>query len=103
MLRARTLKILASLLAGYAGLWLLATLAPDETGPLALILMAPLLSVYLLHRLGVPGLLEHHGLCGWGWCAPTIFGWVFTSAVLLACAWLLAWLVGSLAARMNAR
>jgi hypothetical protein len=30
----------------------------------------PFISVYAIHSLGIPGLLQHDGACGWGWCAP---------------------------------
>jgi len=45
---------------------------------------------------GIPGLLEHHGTCGWGWCAPTLFGWVFLCAFWLLVVWFLAWGLSSL-------
>ena len=48
------------------------------------------------HRLGIPGLLEHNGACGWGWCAPTVFGWAFLCVVWGLVAWLLAWAAASL-------
>jgi hypothetical protein len=48
MLSDRTLKTLASYL-----------------------VMLPLLSIYLFHTLGIPGLLQHAGACGWGMCSPT--------------------------------
>lgn len=52
--------------------------------PVAIFLLMPFLSVYLFHVIGIPGLLENNGACGWGWCAPTVFGWVFVAAVWLA-------------------
>ena len=53
--------------------------------------MVPYLSVYLFNNLGIPGLLEHGGRCGWGWCSPTGFGWVFLIVFWIAVAWLIAW------------
>lgn len=50
-----------------------------------------LLAIYFFRYVGIPGLLEHGGQCGWGWCSPTIFGWVFLAAFVLLCLWLLAW------------
>ena len=50
----------------------------------------PYLAVYLFHTLGVPGLLVNDGACGWGWCAPTVFGWCFIVAVWLGLAWVVA-------------
>src|SRR5689334_10170154 len=100
MLKARTLKVAVVILTAYGLLCLLATFAPSYAdSPLGLLLIVPLLSVYLFHKLGVPGLLEHNGLCGWGWCSPTLFGWLFTVAFLLLVVWLIAWAIASLAAR----
>ena len=59
--------------------------------PELLLVLVPLLSIYLFHRLGVPGLLEHGGHCGWGWCAPTPYGWAFLAIFWLAVAALAAW------------
>ena len=67
MLSARTLKTLAILVAGYVLLAL-----PAYWGPAVLkemssyLVMLPFLSVYLFHTLGIPGLLQHGGSCGWG-------------------------------------
>ena len=58
--------------------------------PAGLLVAVPYLSIYLFHKAGVPGLLEHNGLCGWGWCAPTLFGWCFIVAFWLMLAWWLA-------------
>ena len=72
MLRPRTLKILAALLTGYVLL-----VIPAYWGPSCLeefssrFAMMPLFSIYIFHSVGIPGLLEHGGACGWGWCAPT--------------------------------
>ncbi|MDF3029824.1 MAG: hypothetical protein K0R03_382 [Moraxellaceae bacterium] len=104
MLKPRTLKVLALLLVAYGLLWLFATLTSSHSSsPLDLLLLAPLLSVYAFHRLGVPGLLEHNGLCGWGWCAPTMLGWLFAAAFMLISVWLIAWAIASLTARLAAR
>ena len=61
--------------------------------PLGIIYVFPFLSVYIFHQMGIPGLLEHNGLCGWGWCAPTIFGYIFLLAVWGALFWGLACLL----------
>lgn len=75
MFKPNTLKTLALILLAYGLIWLLVAFAPAyANSPVAFLLMIPLLSAYLFHTLGVPGLLEHEGLCGWGWCSPTIFG-----------------------------
>ncbi len=64
--------------------------------PVGVVVAVPYLSIYVFHSLGVPKLLEHDGACGWGWCAPTTFGWVFLVAVWLGVAWLGASLVARL-------
>ena len=104
MLKARTLKILAALLALYAALALPLFVWPAYAdSPAGLSLLVPGLSIYLFHRAGVPGLLEHDGLCGWGWCAPTPFGWVFLVVFWLVVVWLLAWAIAALPGRPGRR
>ena len=44
--------------------------------PIGLALVAPYFSAYILHAIGVPGLLQNNGACGWGWCAPSVLGWL---------------------------
>jgi hypothetical protein len=44
-----------------------------------------------LRALGVPGLLEHQGQCGWGLCSPTLFGFAFLAVFWLLAFWLAAW------------
>ena len=100
MLERRTFAILGALVAAY---FLLA--APAYVGPAALgeysavVVMPVMLSLHLFNRLGVPGLLENDGLCGWGWCGPTAFGLVFLALFWLAVAWLAAWGLARLFAR----
>jgi len=98
----RTLKFLAVLLAGYAGIVLVAYQGPPLLQEFtSYFVLLPFLSIYLFHRLGIPGLLEHNGACGWGWCSPTAFGWVFLAVFWLSVAWLIAWAVARLTARSN--
>ncbi len=104
MLKPRTLKLLALILAGYGLLLLPATIWPSWLdSPAGVLLMAPWLSVYMLHGAGVPGLLQHNGLCGWGWCSPTITGWLVAAAFWLGTSWLVAWGITSLTDRFAAR
>jgi hypothetical protein len=100
MVERRTAAIFVTLVAAY---FLLA--APAYVGPAALgdysavLLMPVVLSLYLFNRLGVPGLLENDGLCGWGWCGPTAFGLVLLALFWLGVAWLAAWGLARLLAR----
>jgi hypothetical protein len=92
MLSRRTFIFLLMLLGGIGVLLLPAAIWPKYLdSPLGIALVFPYLSIYLFHALGIPGLLQHNGACGWGWCAPTAFGWVFLCAVWLAVAWFIAW------------
>jgi hypothetical protein len=96
MLSRRTLLFLVYLVGAYVLLWLPAALWPGYLdSPAGLIAAIPYLSIYLFHSIGVPGLLEHNGACGWGWCAPTRFGWAFLVLVWLLAAWLVAWLLAA--------
>jgi len=100
MLNPRTLKILAGLVCMFGLLALPAYVGPAFLEPMAsFVVLPPLLSVYLFHKLGIPGLLEHNGACGWGMCAPTPFGWVFLAVFWLGIAWLAAWGLARLTAR----
>jgi hypothetical protein len=96
----RTAKIFAILLAAYIALAL-----PAYVGPAFLeefssyLVLFTVLSIHIPHRLGIPGLLEHEGACGWGWCAPTVFGWIFLALFWLSVMWLAAWAITRLIAR----
>lgn len=104
MLKPYTLRILALILAGYALLVLPGFIWPSYfDSPAGLLVLVPLLSAYFFHKIGVPGLLEHNGLCGWGWCSPTMFGWVFVAAFWVLVTWLLAWGAAVLTLRFTAR
>lgn len=67
--------------------------------PMGLGVAVPYLSLYAFDMVGIPGLLQNNGACGWGWCAPSTFGWIFIISVWLGIAWLLAcliaWVLGS--------
>ncbi len=88
---------MALLLLGYILLWLPAQFSSAYlNSPLGFIAALPFLSVYLFNLAGVPGLLERNGACGWGWCAPTIFGWAFIASFWLFVLWLAARLIENL-------
>ena len=100
----RTLRIFVVIVAGYALLVLPGFIwRPWFDSPAGLLVLIPGMSVYLFHKLGVPGLLEHNGYCGWGMCAPTVFGWVFLVAVWLLVAWFAAWGMAAVSLRIAAR
>jgi hypothetical protein len=91
MLQPRTLKILTVLLIGYVLLAIPAYLGPAYLEEMSsYFVLVPFFSIHLFHTLGIPGLLEHNGACGWGWCAPTVFGWIFLAVFWIGIAWLLA-------------
>jgi hypothetical protein len=64
--------------------------------PLGLFAVLPYLSIYLFHGTGIPFLLQHNGACGWGWCAPTLFGWVFLLSFWMVLVWVCAAFIASL-------
>jgi hypothetical protein len=97
MFQPRSLKFFAAIIAIFLLLSLPALVWPDYLdSPAGLIVAVPFLSIYLFHKIGIPGLLEHNGACGWGWCAPTLFGWIFLCAFWLLIVWLVAWGLSSL-------
>lgn len=92
MLSPRTLKFLGALLAAYVLLVILAYWGPSYLeGVSVYAVMVPLFSVYLFHKLGIPGLLEHNGACGWGLCSPTVFGWAVVVVFWTGVVWFSAW------------
>ncbi len=94
MFARRTFVVFAILMAAFALLTLPALVWPKYLdSPLGIVVAVPYLSVYLFHGLGVPGLLQNNGACGWGWCALTPFGWAFLCIVWLTVLWLMAWLI----------
>jgi hypothetical protein len=97
MFHPRTLKILAVFIAFFILLSLPALIWPGYfDSPMGIILVIPYISIYIFHQIGIPNLLQNNGLCGWGWCAPTTFGWIFLGSFWLLVAWLIAWAAASL-------
>jgi hypothetical protein len=70
--------------------------------PLGIVAVFPVLSVYIFHGIGIPGLLQNDGACGWGWCAPTPFGWVFLVILWLLAFWTVAWAIARLTRQKGA-
>jgi hypothetical protein len=104
VLQPRTLLTLAALLAVYGLLVLAAYLGPPSLEPLGwYVVVIPILAVHLLHHYGVPGLLEHNGACGWGWCSPTPAGWTVLVVLWLGAAWLVAWAISHFLFRRRSR
>ena len=102
MLKSKTVKIMLLILAAYFSLWALSYLVPSTfDSPLGLIVAIPFMSIYLFHSIGIPGLLQHHGACGWGWCAPSVFGLVFIITFWLLMVWLFARFIVSLTQNAN--
>ena len=100
MLQPRTLKFLAVFVLIYFVLLLPGLFWPEYLdSPVGLIAAIPFLSVYLFHKIGIPFLLQNNGACGWGWCAPTIFGWVFICLFWLLVLWLFAAFIANLTRR----
>lgn len=92
LLSARTLKIFAILLIAYGLLAIPAYWGPAFLEPISsYVVIVPLFSIYAFHKLGIPGLLEHNGACGWGLCGPTALGWVFLVIFWTGVTWVIAW------------
>lgn len=92
-------KVFVLLLTAY-GLALLPAVAVDGylDSPMGVLLLVPWLSANLMDALGVPGMLVNDGQCGWGWCSPTLLGWLLVGALWALLLWLLAWALVVLAA-----
>lgn len=104
MFSLRTLKFLAAIMVAYAALVVPGFIWPSYFDSAAgLLILVPGLSIYFFNKIGVPGLLEHDGYCGWGLCSPTLFGMVFVIAAWLLLAWLVAWAAAEMTRRRTAR
>jgi hypothetical protein len=69
--------------------------------PVGLLVAIPFLSVYLFHSIGIPFLLENNGACGWSWCAPTVFGYIFIIVFWLFITWLLAAFIANITGKKD--
>jgi hypothetical protein len=102
MFKPRTLKFLAVFILIYFLLLSPGLIWPKYLdSPVGLLAAFPFLSVYLFHGIGIPFLLEHNGACGWGWCAPTLFGWIFICVFWLLVSWLVAAFIASMTSHQN--
>jgi len=96
----QTGKVFSVLLAAHALLGISSYLGIpflETIGGYAVLL--PFFSAFLFHKAGVPGVLEHAGHCGWGWCSPTPLGWALVAFLWLAAYALLAWLIARFSSR----
>ncbi|MBL0125796.1 MAG: hypothetical protein IPP88_25120 [Betaproteobacteria bacterium] len=99
MKQHRTAKVFAIIVGVYVAALLPGLVWPQYLDtPIGVLAVIPYLSVYMFHSLGIPGLLQNAGACGWGWCKPTWFGWCFIATVGLGLAWLVARGIASLTA-----
>lgn len=95
----RTHEIFIGLVVAYAIIAFPTFTGPAVVAQFSAAFVTPLMySLYLFHRLGVPGLLEDDGIC-WGWCGPSAFGVAFLVVFWLGAAWLAAWGIARLLAR----
>ncbi|MBQ1783172.1 MAG: hypothetical protein II007_05940 [Gammaproteobacteria bacterium] len=85
-------KAFVALLAIY-GLALLPAVVVEGylDSPMGILVLVPWLTANLIDALGLPGMLVNDGQCGWGWCSPTLSGWLVVTLLWLALAWFLAW------------
>jgi len=95
MFKRLTIKSLLLIAATCAAVWLPSVVWRDNLpafliAPYAVLRGIPPIPVYILNAMGVPGLLQNNGHCGWGWCAPTVFGYVTLATFWVAVAWLVA-------------
>lgn len=94
MFDKRTIVLMAKLMGVYLLLCVPLFVWPGLIdNPVGVILALPFISLYIFDAIGIPGLLENDGACGWGWCGPTPFGVVFVGIFWLLIAWLLARLI----------
>jgi len=65
------------------------------------LILAPSIIVYLLHDLGLPGLLEKDGACGWTMCSPTVWGWMVVGLLWIGIAGCIAFGCAALGSRCS--
>lgn len=96
-----TVKVLLAIAVAYAGVWLpyvvwRGNVPADLSALYAVFGFAHVIPVYILNSIGIPGLLQNNGHCGWGWCSPTVFGYVVLVIFWVVVVWLFAWFVSNL-------
>ncbi len=91
MFEPRVLKLLLALLATAGVVALPGLIWPAWLdSPAGWVVLMPFFLAHLLHSVGVPGLIENAGLCGWGWCSPTAQGWAVSALICVLVIWALA-------------
>lgn len=94
MFDKRTMALMTKIVGTYLLLCVPLIVWPDLIdNPVGVILAFPFISLYLFDAMGIPGLLDNEGACGWGWCGPTLFGVFFVAFFWLSIAWLAARLI----------
>ena len=98
MFERSTYKVLVVIAMAYAAVWLPYVVLRENlpaflAGPYTFLWLAQAIPVYILSGIGVPGLLQNNGHCGWGWCRPTVFGYVVLVIFWVVVAWLIAWCI----------
>jgi ribose/xylose/arabinose/galactoside ABC-type transport system permease subunit len=101
MFERTTIKVLLVIAVAYAGIWLPYVVCRNNlpaylTAPYAVLGLAQAIPVYILNGIGIPGLLQNNGHCGWGWCGPTVFGYVVLVIFWVVVVWLIAWFISNL-------
>lgn len=46
--------------------------------------------LFALNDIGVSGIITSNGNCGWGWCGPTMIGYLIITAFWIAALWIIA-------------
>ena len=101
MFERSTIKVFSVCAAVYAGVWLpyvvlQGNLPSYLSAPYAVLGLVQAIPVYILDSMGIPGLLQNNGHCGWGWCGPTVFGYVVLVMFWVAIVWFIAWFISNL-------
>lgn len=94
MFDKRTSALMAKIVGAYLLLCVPLIVWPDLIdNPFGDILALPFISLYFFDAVGIPGLLDNAGACGWGWCGPSLFGILFVGFFWLMIAWFAARLI----------
>ena len=85
---SRQNKVFLILLLGYYAIIVLCMVSTKvSSSPFGIVLLPLIFLAYVFHNLGIPGVLQNNGVCGWGWCMPTIAGYLLGSILLVPLLW----------------